>query len=518
MDEVPPPDRPTADLTRHTLKGLQWAYLGTAVGGVLQFGMTAVMARLLTPTAFGLVALAGLFLRFVDYFAKAGITQALIQKASLVADDVRAAFALSTGLATAFAVLVVAGAPAAAELARDPELVPVLRWLAVGLLIQGLGAPSVALLRRGLRFRELALIEVGSYVIGYVGVGLVMALSGAGVYALVGAMLTQAAVNAVSAYLRVRHPLLPSRAAASYRAILGFGARISVVGFFEFLQSNLDTLVIGRWAGTAQLGLYNRAKMIAELPSYQLMQGLSRVLFPSFSAIQMEHERLRKAYMSAVGGATAIVLPLNAGMAVAAPEIILVVLGPQWDGAIDVLPWLLLASAIALTGHFAGVVTEAQAALNAKILIAVASTATLAGLLWFAQGRPLAAYGAAVAGSAAVSHIGYVAVLTRTLDTSFGSLVRPYARGAVGAAGVAAAIAGCRIVLVQADAPLGVVLAGEVLAGAIALGLMLRVGPLRVFRDDVSRRLADAGVIGPGSGRFGRPIQLLVGPPSDRRR
>jgi len=518
MDDVPPPERPTAGLTRHTLKGLQWAYLGTAIGGVLQFGMTMVMARLLTPTAFGLIALAGLFLRFVDYFAKAGITQALIQKASLGADDVRAAFALSVGLAAAFAVVVLAGAPLAAELVQEPELIPVLRWLSLGLLLHGLGAPSVALLRRGLRFRELAMIEIGSYAVGYLGVGLIMALSGAGVYALVGAMLTQGAVNAASAYLRIRHPLAPSRATASYRAILAFGARVSLVGFFEFLKSSLDTLAIGRWAGSAQLGLYNRAKVLAELPSYQLMQGLSRVLFPSFSAIQFEHERLRKAYLSAVGAASAILLPLSAGMAVAAPEIILVVLGPQWVGAIDVLPWLLLASAIAMTGHFAGIVAEAQAALNAKMLIAVASTVTLAGLLWFAQGRPLAAYGAAVAGSTAVSHIGYVAILTRTLETSFRSLIRPYARSMLGAAAVAAAVAGVRLVLVHQGSAVGIVLACEILAGAIAIGLMLRLGPMRVFRDDLAHRLADAGMIGPGSSRLGRAIQVFIGSPSDQRR
>jgi len=518
MDEVPKPERPTADLTRHTLKGLQWAYLGTAIGGVLQFAMTMVMARLLTPTAFGLMALAGLFLRFVDYFAKAGITQALIQKASVVADDVRAAFALSAGLAAAFALVILAGAPLAAEVVRDPELIPVLRWLSLGLLLQGLGAPSVALLRRGLRFRELALIEVGSYVVGYVGVGVTMAMRGAGVYALVGAILTQAAVSAASSYLRIRHPLAPSRVAASYRAILAFGARVSVVGFLEFLKSGLPTLAIGRWAGSAQLGLYNRAKVLAELPSYQLMQGLSKVLFPSFSAIQFEHERLKKAYLSAVGAATAILLPLSAGMAVAAPEIILVVLGPQWVGAIDVLPWLLLASAIAMTGHFAGIVAEAQAALNAKILIAVTANVTIAGLLWLAQGQPLAAYGAAVAVSTAVSHIGYVAVIARTLETSFRSLVRPYARAVLGAAGVAAAVAGARLVLVQEGAALGIVLAGEVLAGAIAISLMFRLGPLRPFRDDIVSRLADGGMIGPGSSRFGRVLEFLMGPPSDRRR
>jgi lipopolysaccharide exporter len=515
MVDQEPPDRPTTDLTRHTLAGLQWAYLGSAVGAVLQFGMTAVMARLLTPAAFGLVALAGLFLRFVDYFAKAGITQALIQKTSLATADIRAAFALSAGLATGFALLLITGAPVAGRIAQDEALVPILRWLTLGLVLQGLAAPSIALLRRALRFRALALIDLGSYVVGYLGIGLTMALLGAGVYALVGAMLTQAATQALCAYALVRHPLSPARSRGSYRTILGFGTRISIVGFFEFLQSNLDTLAVGRWAGASSLGLYNRAKMVAELPSYQLMHGLSTVLFPSFSAIQQDYARLRKAYISAVGAASAVVLPMNAGMAVAAPEIVLVLLGPQWVGAIDVLPWLLLASSIALTGHFAGVVTEAQAALNSKIVVSVSSTFTLVLLLAIAEGRSLSAYGAAVTGAAAVSHAGHVLILKRTLRTTVAALTWPYLRSALGAAMVAAAIAAARALSIGAEAPVVVVLVVEVLTGAIALVLLLRIGPLRPFRDDFARRLTDAGLIGSSAGRLQRTMTWLVGSAPD---
>jgi lipopolysaccharide exporter len=507
------PDRPTSNLTRQTVTGLQWSYLGAAVGAVLQFGMTAVMARLLTPTAFGLVALAGLFLRFVNYFAKAGITQALIQKAALTSSDIRAAFSLSTTLAGIFSGIVLIAAPLAGTIAQDPAVVPVLRWLALGLVVQGLGAPSTALLRRNLRFRTLAILDVTSYVVGYVGVGLTMALSGAGVYALVGAMVTQAAVNAAGAYVHIRHPIRPTRAKDSYRAILSFGSRISVVGFLEFLQSNLDTLAVGRWAGSSHLGLYNRGKLLAELPSYQLTSGLSQVLFPSFSAIQLERARVQRAYLSALGAAAAIVLPLNAGMAVAAAEIVVVVLGPQWLGTIDVLPWLLLASSIALLGHFAGVVVEARAALNGKILVATVSTITLAGLLAAAGGRSLSAYGAAVAGAAMVSHVGYVTLLSRTLQTSPGTLARPYGRSLLGAGIVAGVIAAGRWLLYEVGSPVGLVLVGEVLLGAATLAVLWRLGPLRVFRDEFVRRLEDAGIIGEDRSRFSRVTLWLVGSP-----
>jgi lipopolysaccharide exporter len=516
MSDAAPPDRPAGNLTRQTVTGIQWSYLGSIVGGVLQFGMTAVMARLLTPAAFGLVALAGLFLRFVDYFARAGISQALIQKPKLAATDIRAAFTLSAGLGALFCAAAVAAAPLAGRIARDPALVPVIRWMALILLLNGLGATAIALLRRSLRFKEIAIIEVGSYIVGYIGVGLAMALTGAGVYALVAAMIVQMGVMTTTSYLLVQHPVLPTRAGGSYRAILGFGGRVSIISFFEFLQTNLDTLIVGRWAGSSQLGLYNRAKVIGELPTVHLTLGMSKVLFPSFSAIQLDQARLRTVYVSAIGIAAAVVLPLNAGMAVAAPEIIRVVLGPQWEGAIAVMPWLLLASTLTLLGMFAGIVAEARAALNAKLLVAVCATLALGGLLFLARGGPLAGYGAAVAAAAAISHLGYVWILTNTLEATFRELLRPYLRTALGALIVAAAIAGVRSVAVGSGAPTVLVLSMEVLTGALTLAVLLLFGPMRPFRDDLGQRLMAAGIGGGGQGRFARSIAWALGGGRDR--
>jgi lipopolysaccharide exporter len=511
-----PTERPLRDLSRRTAIGLQWTYLGTAVGGVLQFGMAALLGRLLTPLAFGLVALAGIFLRFVDYFARAGITQALIQKPSLSRTDIRAGFLLSSGLGVTFAAVAYLAAPLAATIAREPGLVPVLRWLSLGLIAHGLGAPSIALLRRGMKFRPLAMLDVGSYAVGYVLVGLAMAFAGRGVDALIAAMLTQASLRAAGAYLFIRHPIKPTLDRAAYRSILAYGSRVSLISFLEFIRSSLDTLAVGRFAGASQLGLYNRANLLADLPAYHLSAGLAQVLFPSFSAIQFDLRRLRGAYLSAVGMTAAIIFPLNAGMAVAANEIVLVVLGPQWKGSIAVMPILLLASSITLTSQFAGIVAEAQAALNVKLLVAAASAVTLAALLLLARGGPLQAYGAALVGAATVSHLGYVAILSRTLKTPLITLLRPYAPAALGAAIVAGSIALVRLTSLQLlSLPLLPVLVAEVVTGASALFLVLRFGPLRVFRDDFARRLSDAGLLKATGGRISRLLRWSIGHPNN---
>jgi lipopolysaccharide exporter len=510
----PHPDRPTTQLSQRTLAGLQWTYLATAVGAVLQFGMTAVLARLLPPAAFGLVALAGLFLRFMDYFAKAGITQALVQKPDLSKIDIRAGFTLSAGLGTIFAALAIVASPLAASIGREPQLAPILQLLSLGLVANGLGAPSVALLRRRLQFKPLAIIDVASYTLGYVFVGLILAVAGAGVYALVAATLTQTLSKSLGAYAVVRHSIVPTFNGTSHRSILRFGARVSMVSFLEFLQSNLDTLAVGRWAGATQLGLYNRANLLADLPAYHLSTGLSRVLLPSFSAIQTDHRRLRDAYISAVSVTSAIILPLNAGMAVAANEIVLVVLGPNWIGSTHVLPWLLLASSIALTGHFAGIAAEAQAALNAKLIVAGLATAVLALLLLLARGQPLPAYGAALAATAAVSHFGYVTILKYTLRTTFAFLFRPYLTAIIAASLTASAIAAVRVLLlVYFNSPLVLTLSVQFLIGAALLWACFRVGPLRGQAQELIRRLQAAGVYDRAKPLVRSVLQIMLGSP-----
>jgi hypothetical protein len=142
------PSRPTPDLTRHTISGPPRAYLGSAVGGVPQFGMTAALARLPAPSGSGLIALSDLFLRFVEHSTKAGVTQAPMHRLTLSTADNRAAFTLSAGLAAGFSALVFFHSPLATRIFSELDLPPVLQWLALGLPIQGLGPRSIAPLRR----------------------------------------------------------------------------------------------------------------------------------------------------------------------------------------------------------------------------------------------------------------------------------------------------------------------------------------------------------------------------------
>ncbi len=523
MADLPPDEdligAPAAEepsLTRRTISGLQWTYAQTGVNAVLQLAVAAVLARLLTPEAFGLVAIGDLTLRFVNYIARAGIAQAVVQKPDLDERDVRAAFLDSTGLSIVFFGVAWLIAPAAAALFEAPDAVPVLRWMALSLPLYGIGAVADGLLRRDLRFRAVALRDIASYVLGYGIVAMIGAAQGWGVWALVAATLTQTGSKSVLAFIARPHAVRPTIDRAAHRAVLGFGSRVSLISFFEFLGGELDTIAVGRFAGTSALGLYNRAYLIVRLPVYHLTTSLSKVLFPAFSAVQRETERLRSAYLGAVRVTAALVIPTAAGIAAAREEIVRVILGDQWLDAIPVLPWIAVASALGMITHFAALVAEAQAALNRKIVLAISKVVVLAALLAGASLQDeLWAYGAALAGAALWVHLGYLLLIGRLLQMPARTPVLAYAPAVLAGAIVAGAISLARLPLVADHVNDVVVLVVEVLVGAIALPLMVRFGPLTAVRDEIGLRLHNAGLTS-GSGRRARWARRLVGDPTDR--
>jgi len=169
----------TDNLTSKTLHGLKWSYISTLTKSVLQIGFTAIMARLLEPAAFGLIAMAGVILRFGSYFAQMGVGSALIQKKEISDEDVRAAFTSALFLGVLFCVSVWFLAPLAIYIFDSERVIPIIRVIirvmALSFIITGLTTTALSLLRRNLEFRSLAVTEIVSYVLGYGLIGITLA-------------------------------------------------------------------------------------------------------------------------------------------------------------------------------------------------------------------------------------------------------------------------------------------------------------------------------------------------------
>ncbi|KAA9339261.1 lipopolysaccharide biosynthesis protein [Hymenobacter busanensis] len=498
----------SANLTAATVHGVKWTTAATITTSILQVGYTAVMARLLTPTAFGLVALAGLVLRFGSYFAQMGMEQALIQKTELHDNDVRVAFTSSVLLSLLFAGLLMVGAPLAVPFFHEPAVVPVVRVLACGLLLTGLNATAVSVLRRQLRFRTLAIIEVASFVLSYGVLGIGLAAAGYGVWALVGAQLGQTLLLTILSYGAVRHSVRLLLRWEAYRPLVSYGSRMSLISFLEFFTSSLDTLLIGRLLGAAALGLYSRAWMLVGLPVYLLTSSVAKVVFPSFSQVQTDRTKLGTVYLSSIVLIGALVMPICAGVSVAAREVVLVMLGPKWLEAVPILRIVCAAFGLSMVTMFAGVVCDATATLSRKLLLNVVYTAVLAGLFVGLSRYGLLGVAAAVVLGELVRTLLYLGLMRRVLGLSPWAILRAYGPGLQAAATVSLAIGAVAYGTHGQGWPLPVVFGLEVVAGAVGLGVALLLLPSPRLQEVVGRILSRLSL--PQSGWAAGLVHVLL--------
>ncbi len=495
------------NLTTTTLHSMTWTTAATVVTAAMQIGYTAVMARLLPPAAFGLVALAGVALRFGGYFAQMGMAQAIVQKPELREEDIRAAFTSSALLGSLFAGATMLGAPFARLLFAQPEVVPLVRVMALDIFLLGLLTTAMSLLRRRMHFQTLAKIDILSYVLAYGGVGVGLAWGGFGVWALVWASLSQSIFTGLMAYAATRHSVRPYFRWARYRPLLSYGGRISVTGFLEFITISLDTMLIGRLFGAALLGIYNRAYMLINLPLYLLTTSISKVIFPAFSQLQANVGKLRTVYVASITLVAALVLPLSAGMAVAGPELVRALLGPGWEASVPVLRLMGLPVSLSLITMFAGVMCDARARLNQKMVINTITLLTLAGLFGLLRGHGLLGFAAALLLNECLRTVLFMRLMHQELGLGYATLLTAYLPGLWHAAAVGGALGLVRWAVLPLHLPAVAALALLMLTGAIVLGVLVLAVPLPLLRREMHRllsRLMLSGALGRQVARYSR--------------
>jgi O-antigen/teichoic acid export membrane protein len=359
-------------------ESVKWGIVSTAGTTLLQLALIAVMARLLAPADYGLVATAGVALRFLSYFAQMGISQAIIQKSNLDVGDVGAALRVSLLVSFGFTFVAAVAAPAAQWFFQMPGLGWIVAALSLNFALAGAGNVATGLMRRAQDFRSIAFIEIGSYVLGYGAVGLSAAWGGAHAWALVAATLTQSALaTGMGCALALRGVDL-RHTSHQRRHFISFGGRFAILGFLEFIGSSVDAIVIGRLLGPAAAGLYNRAQLLANLPADRPAGILNRALFPFLSALHSEREKQAIGVQLSLMLVGSYALAVSAGVAVAAPDIALALLGRQWGGAAPILRILALAVGPLFITQVVGTTFDSLGALRRKMVVQVGMLLALA--------------------------------------------------------------------------------------------------------------------------------------------
>jgi O-antigen/teichoic acid export membrane protein len=506
------------DVNAGAASGVRWSSISTIALVAANVAYTAIASRLLTPSAFGLMALANLVVLFLQFFTRLGLASALVQKPDLTEEDIRAASTAGAVLGIVFFALVWSLAPWISELFNEPTLTGVLRVLAVSFPVAGWSMTGLGLLTRDLRFGALSVITVTTYVFSYIVVGIGLALAGAGVWSLVAASLTSVLIQAAWQYILVRHPVRPPLRWTPYRTVGGFGATLSMAHLLDYLGNGLCTFVLGRSANAAVIGQFNRAYYLAfQSIRIYLGEALANVLFSGLSAIQDDKPRVRRAYLSVLCIGALAVFPPCAGMAVAAPELVRVVLGPSWQLAADILPWFALAAAMSVLSRFSQALAESRAALGRSLLVQGIYIVLLSLLLlvvaYELQAKGVWLFAAAVAVGELCRFGAYLHLTRRLLSLGMVETVRSLLPGLFAAGLVVLAMGVLRITLSgEVSSPL-VLLVAEFLVATFAYAVGVRTWPLPDARHALWSSASAFGGLGE-VGRWRWKLALLVLGPS----
>lgn len=323
-------DHLKADLKGRAARGGALTVGSQGIKFFFSMAATVVLARLLTPADYGLIGMVAVVTGFVSLFKDMGLSQATVQREEINAAQVSTLFWVNVGVSTAVMFLTAALAPLVAWFYGEPRLTLITIGYASGFLAGGLTVQHEALLRRQMRFGALAALELVSLVAG-LAAAVALAWRGAGYWALVANQLVLGVVYAAGVWSMCRwKPERPVRG-SGVRSMLAFGGNLTGFHVVNYFGSNFDNLLVGRFWGARQLGLYAKAYQLLLLPIDQINTPVAGVSVPALARLTGEPERYRAAYMRILEKLTIITMPLAAFMVITSDWLVRLVLGPQWD-------------------------------------------------------------------------------------------------------------------------------------------------------------------------------------------
>ncbi len=356
----------------------------------LQLGSMAILARLLQPSDFGLIAMVTVFTGLALQFMEGGLSMATIQRDQITHAQVSNLFWVNSALGTVLCLLGILISPLVATIYDEPRLTLVMAAMSLTFLIGGLSVQHDALLRRQMRFKAISVIDIVSMAAG-ISAGIAAALGGLEYWALVISPIATFATKTVMRWLSARWmPSMISRG-SGVRPLLGFGANLTGANFIGYLASNLTPFSVGYFGGPQVLGFFNRATTLSSLPSGQLLAPLMSVMQPALARVSGDPPRFRRTICSFMGKLVLITMFVTIVMGVLADWIVQIFLGNNWSSAVPIFRMLAAFSLVEPIANFIVVCMvvkgEAKALLRWKLItLSVLTISIGVGSFWGAFG------------------------------------------------------------------------------------------------------------------------------------
>ena len=460
-----------------TVRGMFWAYSSFVAGRSLTLISTAILARLLEPRDFGLVALALVFTAVLETVADLGLSQALVvTRAEEVLERADAVFIVSIALGAVLTAIVAGLGPVMALFFDEPALSWLMGLLGVNFLLRALGSTHYALAEKRIDFRSRTQAEVADVFVRGVA-SIALAAAGLGAASIViGYLAGTAALSAMMWAVVAWRPRLRARR-DDLRGLVRFGAAYSGVDALAAISNNVDYVFVGRVLGAASLGLYSLGFRLPELLIMNLSLVAARVLSPAFAAIA--REGLADAFVITFRYTMMIALPLAAGLAAMSHPIVLALFGEKWEGAVGAMRVLSLYALFLTVNIPAGTVYKATGRPQVLLALGIPRFVVLVVAIALLVDHGIVAVAGCQAGAA-----GLVALLSTVLAARM-LTVRPIALlRELWAPLLAASLTGAALLGVQQALP-----SWPALIVGLATGAALYVGILWTVRREALEHL-----------------------------
>lgn len=370
------------EIGKRAVRGTFWSFLSFFSGKALTFLTTIVLARLLAPAEFGVIAYCTLVIAYLDLLNNFGVGQALIARKDKLEEAKNATFIVSLGSGVMLYAITWLAAPLIADFFNEPRVTTLLRVLSLGLLTVGLGTVPMAMLQRDMRFKATLLPGIARNVIrALVAIGL--AWQGFGVWSLVISELLNRVLDLIIPWVLVRwHPTRAFDWQVT-REMLGFGVNIVAAGLLGTFMVNIDYMTVGRMLGVVALGYYTMAYRIPELAIRSATDTIMMVAFPVLSRLQTNASRLESAYFGYLRYLSLFTFPMTAGVALLAPAFFKTFYSGEWEPSIVPTQLIALEIGISTIAYVPGIIYKSINRPDLLTKLTLVKLPFVVAVLWF---------------------------------------------------------------------------------------------------------------------------------------
>jgi len=329
-------------LRNKTVRGVSWSFLDNISSSGISFLVGLILARLLTPGEYGILAMITIFIAISNSIVDSGFSNALIRKTNTTDTDYNTVFYFNLVIGFILYLVLYISAPLISSFFKEPMLVPITRVLGIILLFNSLSIIQRTILVKKVDFKTQTKISLIASISSGI-VGIVMAFAGCGVWSLVGQQISRQLLSTL--FLWVYNKWRPALefSKKSFNELFCFGSKLLVSGLLDTIYKNIYYIVIGRFYHASLLGQYTRAEQFSFIFSSNLTSVIQRVSYPVLSSIQDDTKRLKEAYRKIIKTTMLITFACMLGLAAVAKPLILLLIGEKWIVAISFLQILCFA-------------------------------------------------------------------------------------------------------------------------------------------------------------------------------